>query len=228
MSKRVLILVEGQTEERFVKDVLSPHFFDRQLFFFPTILVTKRVKNGPNFKGGVTNFAKFQNDAQRLLNSAGDALVTTLLDYYRLPTDFPGMESRPMNGTALQRVTHVEAAITQHFGSLPNLLTFLVLHEFEALLFSSAEELPRALYGIHKQPEFEAIRASVATPEEINERPEHAPSKRIEAMFPAYKKTLHGPTTAARIGLERIREECPHFNDWINKLEAFANSDSTT
>ena len=221
MSKRVLILVEGQTEERFVKDVLGPHFYSRQLFFFPTILVTKRVKDGPNFKGGVTNFAKFQNDARRLLNSAGDALVTTLLDYYRLPTNFPGMESRPVHGTALQRVTHVEAAIVQHFDSLPNFLPFLVLHEFEALLFSSVEELPRALYESRKQPEFAAIRASVVTPEEINERPEYAPSKRIEAMFPAYKKTLHGPTTAARIGLERIREECPHFNNWMNKLEAF-------
>jgi hypothetical protein len=221
----VLILVEGQTEERFVKDVLASHFFDRQLFFSPTILVTKRVKDGPNFKGGVTNFAKFQNDARRLLNSSGDALVTTLLDYYRLPADFPGMESRPVNGTALQRVTHVEASIAQHFDSLPNFLPFLVLHEFEAWLFSSTEELPRALNESRKQPEFAAIRASVATPEEINERPEFAPSKRIEKMFPAYKKTLHGPMTAQRIGLEIIRAECPHFNDWMNRLEAFAISD---
>ena len=82
MSKRVLILVEGQTEERFVKDVLGPAFWEKELFFHATILVTKRVKTGPNFKGGVTNFAKFQNDTQRLLNSAGGALVTTMLDYY--------------------------------------------------------------------------------------------------------------------------------------------------
>ena len=225
MSKRVLILVEGQTEERFVKDVLAPHFFGRQLFFFPTILVTKRVKDGSNFKGGVTNFAKFQNDARRLLDSSGDALVTTLLDYYRLPAGFTGMESRPVHGTALQRVTHVEASIAQHFDSLPNFLPFLVLHEFEAWLFSSAEALPRALNESRKQPEFAAIRASVATPEEINERPEFAPSKRIEKMFPAYKKTLHGPMTAQRIGLEIIRAECPHFNDWMNRLETFAISD---
>jgi hypothetical protein len=225
MSKRVLILVEGQTEERFVKDVLGPHFYDQQLFFFPTILVTKRVKDGPNFKGGVTNFAKFQNDTRRLLASAGDALVTTLLDYYRLPVDFPGMESRPLQGTALQRVTHVEAAIAQHFNLQSNFLPFLVLHEFEALLFSSPEELPRALYGSDKQGEFQAIRAGVATPEEINERPEFSPSKRIVAMFPAYKKTLHGPTTIARIGLERICEECPHFNDWTRRLQAFAEAD---
>ncbi|MGH8019535.1 MAG: DUF4276 family protein, partial [Opitutaceae bacterium] len=107
MSKRVLILVEGQTEERFVKDVIGPAFFEDELFFSPTLLVTKRVKDGPNFKGGVTNFAKFRNDARKLLNSAGDTLVTTLLDYYRLPNDFPGMDSRPVNGTPSQRVRHV-------------------------------------------------------------------------------------------------------------------------
>ena len=33
MSKRVLILVEGQTEERFVKDVLGPAFWEKELFF---------------------------------------------------------------------------------------------------------------------------------------------------------------------------------------------------
>ena len=224
MSKRVLILVEGQTEERFVKDVLAPAFFGRELFFHATLLVTKRVKNGPNFKGGVTNFAKFRNDAQRLLNSAGGALVTTMLDYYRLPLDFPGMDSRPLQGTPIQRVTHVEDAVVKHFDSPRNFVPFLVLHEFEAWLFSSPTELPRALTETRKQKEFEAIRAGVAGPEEINERPEFAPSKRISNLFPAYKKTLHGPTTAARIGLEQIRKECPHFNGWMNKLEDFALS----
>ena len=222
MSKRLLILVEGQTEERFVKDVLGPGFWDKELFFHPTILVTKRVKDGPNFKGGVTNFAKFRNDTMRLLNSAGGALVTTMLDYYGLPLDFPGMVSRPPRGSPLQRVTHVETAIAQHFKSPQNFVPFLVLHEFEAWLFSSPTELPRAMTEPNKQPQFEAIRANVATPEEINERPEFAPSKQIETLFPAYKKTLHGPTTATRIGLARIRAECPHFDDWMKKLEAFA------
>jgi len=223
VSKRVLILVEGQTEERFVKDVLSPAFFERGLFFGVTILVTKRVKDGPNFKGGVTNFAKFKNDVQRLLNSAGGALVTTMVDYYGLPLDFPGMNSRPPQGTPIERVTHVQEAIAKDFEILPNFVPFLVLHEFEALLFSSLTELPRALISeTSKQGEFAAIRAGVATPEGINERPEFAPSKRIANLFPAYKKTLHGPTTAARIGLDQIRKECPHFNGWMNKLEAFA------
>jgi hypothetical protein len=224
MSKRVLILVEGQTEERFVKDILGPAFWDKELFLQATILTTKRVKDGPNFKGGVTNFAKFRNDTQRLLDSAGGALVTTMVDYYGLPSDFPGMASRPPHGNPMQRVTHVENAIAHHFHSPPRFVPFLVLHEFEAWLFSSPAELPRALTEPRKQPEFEAIRRRVATPEEINERPEFAPSRQIEKLFPAYKKTVHGPMTAARIGLERIRTECPHFNDWMAKLEDFAVS----
>jgi hypothetical protein len=142
MSKRALILVEGQTEERFVKDVLAPALWTRQLFLIPTLLVTKRVKDGPNFKGGVTNFAKFRNDAERLLNSAGGAMVTTILDYYRLPQDFPGMATRPVNGTPLQRVIHVENAVASHFNNPQNFVPFFALHEFEAWLFASSEELP--------------------------------------------------------------------------------------
>lgn len=38
MSKRVLILVEGQTEERFVKDVLGPAFWPMNLFLSPQFL----------------------------------------------------------------------------------------------------------------------------------------------------------------------------------------------
>lgn len=222
MSKRVLILVEGQTEERFVKDVLAPEFWRDAVFFVPTLLVTKRVKDGPNFKGGVTNFAKFCNDAQRVMDSSGGALVTTLLDYYRLPTDFPGMNNRPRNATSLSRVTHVEKAIAKHFGNRPNFVPFLALHEFEAWLFAADDVLPRVMTETEKQDQFVAIRSKFETTEDINERPEHAPSKRIMKLFPSYKKTLHGPTAAGRIGMERIRSECPHFNEWMNKLEAFA------
>jgi hypothetical protein len=224
MSKRVLILVEGQTEERFVKDVLSPAFWGKDLFFMATILATKRVKDGPNFKGGVTSFAKFKNDARRLLNSAGGALVTTMLDYYGLPLDFPGMNSRPDRGAPIERVKHIENAMARHFDSPPNFLPFLALHEFEAWLFSSTIELPRVLLESHKEKDFHAIRAAFATPEEINERPDFAPSKRIVKMFPAYRKALHGPIAASRIGLDRIRAECPHFNAWMTKLDAFAGS----
>jgi hypothetical protein len=48
--KRVLILVEGQTEETFVRDVLAPHFLARNVALTPKLLVTRRVKSGGHFK----------------------------------------------------------------------------------------------------------------------------------------------------------------------------------
>ena len=71
MSKRVLVLVEGQTEERFVKDVLGPAFEAQGLYLRPTILTTSRLKDGTRFKGGVTSFARFESDVKRLLWSPG-------------------------------------------------------------------------------------------------------------------------------------------------------------
>ena len=142
-----------------------------------------------------------------------------MIDYYGLPSDFPGMDTRPPDGTPLERVKHVENAVDNHFGDSKNLLIFFTLHEFEAWLFSSTETLPRVMTEPEKEPAFSAIRTEFKTPEEINERPRYAPSKRIDSIFPAYKKTVHGPTAAARIGLDRIRDQCPHFNWWIEQLE---------
>lgn len=222
MTKRVLILVEGQTEERFVKDLLAPTYWSTNLFLEPTLLVTKRVKDGPNFKGGVTNFGKFENDVKRLLNNSGGALVTTFLDYYALPNDFPGMQTRSKDWTGLQSVHHLESEMHRYFGSPQNFIPFLALHEFEALLFSDDHSLPSVMTATHKQTEFSLISKYFSTPEEINNSPLTAPSKRILNLFPAYRKTLHGPTTASRIGLERIRQSCPHFSSWLNALEKYA------
>jgi len=42
---------EGQTEEKFVKEVLNPHLNNYGKYLIPTLLRTKIVKSGPNFKG---------------------------------------------------------------------------------------------------------------------------------------------------------------------------------
>lgn len=132
--RNALILVEGQTEERFVKDVLN-RSFDGCMWFNPTILTTKVVKDGPNFKGGVTSYGKFRNDLRGLLQGSGGGLVTTLIDYYGLPSDFPGMATRTSFRSAVERVRHIESAIAQDFGRPGNFVPFISLHETEAWLF---------------------------------------------------------------------------------------------
>jgi hypothetical protein len=218
----VLVLVEGQTEERFVKDVLEPHFSPLGVYLRPTLLVTKKVKDGKNFKGGVTNFAKFENDVNRLLAS-GHAIVTTLIDYYALPSDFPGMAARLPNTSGYARAIVVEDAINLHFSN-PRFRAFLALHEFEALLFTSADELPRAvLEGRPESHDAFRIVSQNNAPEEINEHPDTAPSKRLASLYPSYRKTLHGPLVTERIGLRAIRERCPHFDAWMSFLEGHAD-----
>lgn len=221
MSKRVYVLVEGQTEERFIKDVLAPEFYALDCFFDPRLLITKRVKHGASFKGGVTTYGKFRNDVVRLMSEAKGRFVTTVVDYYGLPDDFPGMSTR-LNSTPLNRVLHVEKHIHEDLGSPPNFLPFLALHEFEAWLFASRDELPKTLTQPQKIADFAAIRQSFADPEQINEGPQTAPSKRIAQLFPDYRKVLHGPVAAKRIGMATIRAECPHFNAWYGLLERFA------
>jgi hypothetical protein len=216
---RVLVLVEGQTEERFVKDVLDPYFSPLGIYLSPTLLMTKRVKDGPNFKGGVTNFAKFSNDVTRLLADP-EAVVTTMLDYYALPNDFPGMTIRPVNVAPVDRVTTVENALDDHFNN-PRFRSFLALHEFEAFVFSSPDELPRAIPDGNPNSHggFRQI-CHGNLPEDINEGPLTAPSKRLAGLYPSYRKTLHGPLVTERIGLVTIRARCPHFNDWLTFLES--------
>lgn len=54
MITRILnILCEGQTEERFVKEVLKPFMMERGLIVKPRLLVTSKKKDG---KGGIISF----------------------------------------------------------------------------------------------------------------------------------------------------------------------------
>lgn len=215
------MLVEGQTEERFVKDVLCPLFEPLGVFLTPTILTTKVVKSGSNFKGGVTHYAKLRADLSKLLSDTG-AVVTTMIDYYGLPEDTPGMRDRPAASARL-RVLHVEAAIYHDVGSPRHFIPFLALHEFEALLFADHEITAATIPAREKAAELLAI-AGGLDPEDINENRETTPSKRLKKVFPSFKKTLHGPTAAKRIGLKVMRARCPHFNSWLIRLEQFAAS----
>jgi len=88
--RRILALVEGQTEEIFVRDVLDPHMARFDACVIPVLLKTKRVKSGGHFRGGVTSTAQVLGDIRRLLGDSNAACVTTILDYYGLPSDFPG------------------------------------------------------------------------------------------------------------------------------------------
>ncbi len=92
---RVLVSVEGQTEETFVREVLRRHLWDFNVELQPVVITTHRVKQGRKFKGGVLSYAQTRNEIGRLLSDSSAVAVTTLFDLYHLPTDFPGQSTRP-------------------------------------------------------------------------------------------------------------------------------------
>ncbi len=67
--------------------------------------------------------------------------------------------------------------------------------------------------------QLQKVRDEFATPEEINDSPNTAPSKRIKKLYPAYEKPLYGSLAALEIGLDTIRRECHGFNAWLKSIE---------
>lgn len=59
---------------------------------------------------------------------------------------------------------------------------------------------------------------SATTPEHINNSPETAPSKRLEALIPGYAKVKNGSILSQDMGIDVIMENCKHFSDWIKKI----------
>lgn len=219
MMNKVLILVEGFAEQRFVRDILAPYLSSRELYLVSTLVTTKRLEeSGSIFKGGIVPYEKFKRDIRRLLNDPTAALVTTMIDFYGLPKSFPGQQNMP-KGSCYKQVAHIEEEISSEINH-HKFLPYIVLHEFEAMLFVDTAQINRAFPELNRLKELTAIRAQFRSPEEINNDSQNAPSKRLQRLFPGYQKTLHGPLIISEIGLERIRGECPHFNDWIAKLEA--------
>lgn len=220
--KKVLILVEGATEEAFVNYALSPHLVQYNVFPEPIILRTKPSGGSePPFKGGYTSWAKIKKFLLNLLGDSSTNLVTTMLDYYARPDDVPGNDTLP-TGSCWARVKHLEDSCQQDL-SHRRFLSYFSLHEFEALLFSAPGQIAQRFPLPDLGQELTAVKAQCNSPEEINDSPATSPAKRIEKIYPQYRKSLDGPIIAQKIGLELIRKECPHFNDWLTKLETLGS-----
>ena len=211
---RVYVMVEGQTEEAFVREVMDKVYSPVGVYLTPI-----GVQTSPGHKGGVPSFAKVKPQIERMCAHDTGAYVTTLFDYYALPTDFPGYAALAglVYAPAVTKVLHLEQALSVAIGNarfIPNLM----LHEFEALLltdvnaFAEWTDKPAALAPLY------AARA-VSAPEDINDSVHTAPSKRIAGAMAGYQKTFHGPLIADTIGLDAMRAACPHFAGWLARLD---------
>jgi hypothetical protein len=226
---RLLIHVEGETEETFVNTILAPHLYTHGYTKISARLVgNARMRDR---RGGIRAWSMVRRDILNHLKEDPNCLATTMVDYFALPqTGERAWPGRHAAGTLpfTQKATTVETALQTDIckelgnGFDPNrFIPYVMMHEFEGLLFSDCERFGRGIGRSDLVTQFQAIRNQFATPEEINDSPLTAPSKRVEALVPGYEKPLLGSLAVLEIGLGAIRAECPHFREWLERLEAW-------
>jgi hypothetical protein len=219
---KILIHVEGFTEERFIKDILCPHFEQMEIYLIPIIATTKVVQSGPNNKGGLPSFKIISKELSRLLGDTSAKAVTTMYDYYKLPNKFPGKEN-PEGINCYEKTDYIETKISEHFKN-SKLIPYIQIHEFENLLFSSPITIANVFSASENlKNQLQAIRDQKNNAEEINDGSATHAGKRLIEAFPKYQKPFDGSRIAKKIGLSEIRNHCPHFDEWIKKLEQLAN-----
>lgn len=214
---RIYVFCEGQTEETFVRDILAPYYARQQIFLNPVLAQTS-----PGYKGGIVSYGKVKHQVERLCKQDSSAYVTTLIDLYGLPNDFPGKKDPAYSTIANveQKAIFLEQKLATDVNQ-PNLIPNLLVHEYEALLFCQPARFSDWVDNTSLAvTTLQQVRNSVESPEHINDNPQTAPSKRILAVMPQYQKTLHGPLIAGDIGLDEMRGQCPHFNQWLTKIES--------
>lgn len=214
-----MVLVEGQTEEAFIKRVLQPYLLDKGILITATMVCTKKVRGVRKHRGGIGDYDQVKRDLANLLKSSHFALVTTFFDFYGLPNNFPGQNTLP-NGDCYAKVQHLEKEMEKDITN-GNFHSFIMLHEFETMLFCDIYSLSDFFSDKqNKLDKLNKVFTAIKNPELINNSPQTAPSKRILAELEGYEKPLHGPIAVQNIGIDRIRQLCPHFNDWLDVLEA--------
>jgi hypothetical protein len=218
---RVHVLVEGQTEETFVKSVLQPYFNQHETYLYPRLL------GKPGHKGGIGEYARARQDILIMLKQDAGVFCTTMFDYYGMPNSWPNRETARQRPFA-ERPGVIEQAILVDISAVlggsfncARLIPYVQMHEFEALLFSDPKLLADGL-ALADDAAVRGIRDHFDSPEEINDSHQAAPSKRILGLKPGYAKVLDGVRISQKIGLTTMRTQCPHFNEWIGKLEALA------
>lgn len=221
---RVIALVEGQTEETFVRRLLAPKLSVHGVAISATTYGRRRSQ------GGVPRWGKAESELLRLVKEDTGRRVTTMFDYYRLPSKWPGREAvagKPPRAKAKILEQAMQRRIMHSLGtdSGPSrFVPYIQMHEFEALLFAEPGTLGEVLTrDAHPQRTIRALLQIVAhfeTPEEIDEGATTAPSKRILSLAEHYQKVTDGNLAAARIGLRTMRRKCPHFDEWLGSLEA--------
>jgi hypothetical protein len=217
---RIHVICEGQTEELFINAVVAPALLKSQRILIPSLI------GRPGQKGGGVKFSRLFIDLRNRLLGDTSSLCTTFVDYYALPSGFPGKKDVTPGMTAKQKSDCICNGLADEVGkqlgegSLRRFIPYVQMYEFEGLLFSCPEAF-RILPGQQDLlSRLQLIRDEFESPEAINDNAQTAPSKRLLNLLDGYEKPFHGALVALEMGLPVIRGECQIFDSWLRRLES--------
>jgi hypothetical protein len=218
--RTVYIMVEGQTEEEFVNNSLADYLKGFGILNAVPIL----LETSPGFYGGDITFARYLINAQNLLSDP-NGIVTSLIDFYELRTDFPGYADAMAMPYRPDSVAHIEQEVNNTIAD-DRFISYVQLHEFEGLLFADIKGFQTYFPAVVNHAQF--IINHNPNPEMINDSPATAPSVRLKDIFhkisKRYKKTFHGPKIALENGITPVLAKCPRFKNWIDAIIAKATA----
>ncbi len=186
-SAEIVVLAEGPTEKIFIADMVVPYLAVEHSVFMTPIIISK-----PGQKGGDVKFARVKNDIELHLKQRSDTYLTLFVDYYGINGDWPGLveskrQSEPsMKAEKINSAT--KAKVNSLFGtcdSYRRFIPYVSMHEFEALLFSESQKAAELLHVSKRK--IDEIIAECGGPENINDSPMSAPSKRLKNLSDRFK-----------------------------------------
>ena len=178
MAIRLHFIVEGQTEETFVKQILSPYLAELSIWVKARCVMT-RNKHGIKYRGGIGKYAQVKKDIKAWMkeDQNPDARFTTMIDLYGLPSDFPGYEDAQRKNDPYERVKTLENSLKEDISD-SRFIPYFQLYEFEALLLSDPQKFDDQFFD--HAPQIKKLVKMVSefdSPELINDGNKTAPSK---------------------------------------------------
>jgi hypothetical protein len=214
---RLHVVAEGRTEQLFARQVLAPHLRGCGV----EIGAVHNLKGDPFWVRNIAPAIKatFGRDTK--------AWVTTLVDFYGLGKDVPGLqEAWALPGKPSAKVLHLQERVAQAVGNY-RFLPFFTLHEIEAWLFCGPDVVGKGRReGAALAAEMRAIASAAGGPEGINGGRDTHPKSRLMDLLQqrgGYSETGDGVGWLGAIGLAKIRAQCPHMSAWVARLEGLAS-----
>lgn len=214
--KRIIIICEGQTEQEFCLKVIAPYLSKKDIII-QAPLIKKTM-------GGIIKWDVLKKEIETYLIKEKDVTVTTLIDFYGIDAkhDFPrwteGEKITDKNERLIFFEDAMKADISDDFSI--RFIPYIQLHEFEGLLFNDIQ----IFYDNIPEKELVGKEELIQTfndfdnPEMINNNKDTSPGHRLERIIKGYNKIVYGNCIAEAIGIEKIKEKSPRFNQWIEKI----------